>query len=1183
MSVSPALTSDERTALAGISTLTRYLSPIPDTTIATSRVNQAVFSYPIASLTVDNTSAGWSDVQEGQTVYVGSTAGLHDRGIFRVRKAGNSTTLFLGEISGGDPGLVPQSLRTASFADNDYVTVLQRWDIFSVLPRINPVTAQIYEDFDKLPSSNNTTPPPLTYIYINGRRNHYFDFIETAAIAITATASVVKWPTSSGSTVSYAWTVPSAWTGVSGATSATLTATAPPGNYILKCVITDSIGGAFTRQSYINIHDRTNNPPLLISNMPRSDVRDRVGRRMSFDLYDNRLASIRDGAACAYFEVATWNSTDVPTATRQFVGWLQHVERTGAEGLRQAEIELISPAHLLGLLNSTSQVITRNASPTTWQQAVPSLMSASFMAWYMLQWRVGNLLRLFNFTVFSTDPAGQRLPKWQIDKGTIYQQIQLLATDRGNFGCNSEGEFFFLRLPQMIAYAARSSVVLRDQLDASLYNTVTISEEKVQHVSQVRGEAFSWNGSAALPTPYYSDAPVSPGQGGAPTKLLSQVLTDQNEVNQLTGDWYAKLNNPFPTITATILKNRDVIEPAELPFVQMTVPDYLSPDGIQFQRKTIPLSVNKKHNSDGTADIALTLEPETTGISGGTVPVPAGNSSLYTPPYTPPPIAIPAPGSLGDWSIPIPGAVPPTIPASGAPTVTPGVAAVRNNAAKVYRTYDLRPTAPTWDDVTPPIATGPPPGSWSRTYDFRTGNPHGWNVRAYDSLSSACSGGFLGLGCWGGSYDGTGFLFDHHNDGSRHWRTSGVYLDLITEGDTGTHISSITITWDVSASVATATFSDAGFVGYTSHDFSSPYTAVGVGPNSGFGPGEIFGTPPATANEDNVRRILIDGVIDRWGASDEAKLVEVTITGTGNPPADWVISQAILDQGTKFSRRAFVLMTNNTDSLLVTTDDLFVNVPDWTFQPTITGAFTQIRSTREVPGEIYLVGNSGGDVITIRSPDYGATFESSQTVDTLSFTPGFDVGRKGLADLCGGDARVAIAVSGGTYSTATGGSGLTATHPTSLCIPDLRLGSASLTNISSAPQYFFATADLVSGESFFKVTVSRIAMTPTVSGDKPVGVGPYGIAAWRGNKIMIIGDVVSGGTTRYLFRSASAGGSWQHVQKDGAVSIRARRFSTTGKEWLLALGLNGLEYSTDSGGTWVNKTSDITNYAEIYG
>lgn len=177
-------------------------------------------------------------------------------------------------------------------------------------------------------------------------------------------------------------------------------------------------------------------------------------------------------------------------------------------------------------------------------------------------------------------------------------------------------------------------------------------------------------------------------------------------------------------------------------------------------------------------------------------------------------------------------------------------------------------------------------GSWSRTYDFRHGNSHGWVVRPYSSSSSSCSGGFLGLGCWGGSYDGTGFLFAHHSDGSHHWRTSGVYLDIITDGDVGTHISSITITWNVSASVATATFSSAGFIGFLDHGFASPYDGISVSPNSGNGPGEIYGTPPSTANEDNVRRVLIDSVIDHWGASDEAHLVEVTLTGTGEAPAD---------------------------------------------------------------------------------------------------------------------------------------------------------------------------------------------------------------------------------------------------------------------------------------------------------
>lgn len=1217
MPVSPALTTDEQTALTGASIITRYLSPIPDTIIATSRINQAAFSYPLAQLTVDTTS-NWTSVAAGMTVYVGSTSGAHDRGIYRVRKAGNSTTLFIAETSSGDPGLMPQSIRTAGFANNDYITVLQRWDLWSVLPKINPTTAVIYEDYDLTPGTYNTTPPPLTYIYINGIRNHLATYIETSTLAITAVASVTKWPTSSGSTVSYAWTVPGAWTGVSGSTSATLTASAPPGNYTLKCVITDSIGGAFTRISYVNIHDATVNPPLLISNMPRSDTRDRVGRRMAFDLYDNRLASLADGAAVIYFEVVAWgrqqpvSSTialaaditssqttfsvadgtlvhvndilkigsewlkvtaiatntltvvrgfggttaaahltaapvsfiqyaynDVPTVTKQFAGWVQKVEREGSEGLRQAGIEMIGPAGALGLLNSTSQLIQVNATPSTWQQAVASLMSASFMAWYMMQWRVGNLLRLFNFTPFSTDPVGQRLPVWQIDKGSVLQQIQQLATDRGNFGVNSEGEFFFLRLPQMIIYANRSVVVVRDNLDASIYNSVTITEEKMNRVSQVRGEAFSWDGSTTLPTPYYSDAPQSPGQGGSQIKLLSQVGVNQDTDNVLTENWYAYKNNPFPSVITNIQGNRDVIEPAELPFIVVQVPDYLDPaaattDGtITWQHNCVPLSVNKKHNADGTADMEIASEAETAGFGAVAIPVPVGNISVYTPPYTPPPSEPPSLPSGGIFSIPIPDSVPPTTPASGAPTVVPGLGAIKNSSTKTYRTYNV--VAATgdsdWDDVTPPDA-------FARivmcVMDQGTNFSRGAYCLSTDETDSVVS------------------YTDDIFETTPTWTTTGMITGVCYE---------IRSTRGIPGEVYCAgnVFTPGGCADDWSIAFGTEIsrTANSITASSSFGSGSnhiifsvtgVSGGPSPVANF--MRRVT--SYVVSSGAGTDALLAGWFLPG-GSYPGD--------EQVGIYGGQCIW----------------------WGDILTGTGSFTLTIVLNDDSG-CGTCGGTNGATFSVQSTDFAASFLSPQTLGTTTAAVGFDVSPKGLVTLAG-DVEEVVEAFGGVYAQETRAGAITASYPIAIKIPDLRVGNSSLTNISGAPSYFFLTPALVSGVGFWKVLSGKSSMSPSVSGFKPVGIGPNCFDAWHGKTLMAIGDVTDATptTTRYLFVTRSTGASWTHTTKATAVAVHARRLSLLGNQWVLSLGSSGVEYTNSWGTSWVSKGSIETIYAEIFG
>lgn len=1238
MPVSPAITTPELINLGGASIITRYLSPVQDTVIATALINQATFAYPLAQLTVDSTSADWLDCEEGDTVYIGTTPGGHEIGIYRMKTAPNSTTLFIGETSSSDPGLLPQSIRQAAFSNNNYVTVIDRNDIWAILPRIDPVSGTIYEDYNKVVGSNNTTPVPLVYVYINGVRNHLGTYIETDTLAITATVSVTKWPTSSGSSLTYLWSVPSGWTGVSGNTSATLTAVAAPGNYILRVTVTDSIGGAVKRKIFVNVHDAINNVPLLISNMPQSDTRDRVGRHISFDLYDNRLASIADGAMVIYFEVVAWgrqqavastialaadidNSqttfdvvdgslvsvgdvlsigaewlqvigvttdtltvirgfasttpashitaapifliqyayNDVPTATRQFVGWVQHVERVGNEGLRQATIDLISPANILALLNSTSQVIQVSASPTTWQQAVASLMSASFMAWYMMQWRVGNLLRLFNFTPFSADPSGQRLPEWQIDKGTILQQIQQLATDSGNFGANSEGEFFFLKLPQMLPYADRSSVVIRDNLDASIYSTVTVNEVRTNTVSQVRGEALSWDGSAVLPIPYYSDAPASPGQGGSQIKLLSQVVADQTGDNELTHNWYATKNNPYPTVTTVITSNRDVIEPAELPFVTVSIPAYLDPSAssiantITWQHNVIPLTVNKKHNADGTVDIEMTGEAETAGFGAASVPVPAGNTAVFTPSYTPQPPDPPQPPNLGDWTIPIPGAVPPTTPASGAPTVIPGKGAIRNNGTKQYRTYDITAAVPVWDDVTPS------------------------GVLSTIVIGVMSQGANFSRGAYVLSTDSTNSVVSYTDD---IFETVPVW----TEGAniTGNGVSAVSTRGNL-GEVYVYSQSDGTPVmtSYLDGDGKGAWIEVVFNPAGSGCIATTLGTYNAT--DDRFEATYCGTAL--------GKIQRVTLN-LGDPSTVQSVEIDVDYDATAFSGSSFfpaalyfdgvLISTISATSPVAGTQTLTYNTP--------TGGVTEIGITSSAytnpgDGHSYITAIrltiAPTSATTQISSDYGVTFASPESVDPAGGTVGFDVGPRGLVSLLGSSEVVENAF-GGVYSDETrGGTGLTGTFPVAIKIPDLRNGSASLTNISGAASYIFQTAGFVSGEAWFKVITTRLFMTPSVSGVKAVGVSINGIDAWRGKTFMGIGDVDDSGVLRYVFVSRSTGAGWSHTQINNAVAIRARRLSQLGNQWILSRGADGCDYTNDWGDTWVSKSSDETIYAEI--
>lgn len=1225
MSVSPSLTNAERSALTGVSTVLRYLSPVPDVDVGSARINQSVFSYPLAQITVDGTS-GWSDVRAGDTVFIGTSAGASDVGVYRVRLIPGPTTLYIGETSSQDVGELPIAIRTASFADNQYITVKRRFDLWAVLPTINATTGAIYEDWNLTSGTNNTTPPPLVNITVGGKRNHLATLIPNGTTyALSAVATPTSWPTSAGESFTYAWTVPaSGWSSVTGLTSATLTADVDPGNYVVYLSVTGSGSGTTQRALIVHVHDDSTNPPILISEMPRSDSRDRTGRRMSFDLYNNRLASLPNGAMCLYFEMATWANqwqdsgvtldgaiddtqtditvtdgsvfavddilmiaqeqmlitaiagdvltvtrgydgttaaaqadgstiyvyapaTDVPTATTQMAGWIQRQDKSGESGLRQATIDLLSPSLILGQLNSTSQIITAVSSPSTWQEVKPALSTSAFLIWYMLKWRCANVLLLFNYTPFSVSAAGQRLPSWVVDKGTVLQQLQLLATERRNVGCDSEGEIYYLNNPNLVAYADRGSIVVRDSVDASIYASVSNPRELLNRVQQVRGEAFSWDGSAVLPTPYYSDAPKVPGQGTAQIKLPAQVVTGQSELNQLTGDRYAQANNPYPSITYTVRKNRDVIEPAQMEFVSVSIPDYLSATGAAFTSNIVPLTVTKAHNPDGTSDLTTTGEGETHNLPGSDVPVPVPNDNVYMPDYTPVPIdPLPAP-NLGDVGSVI---VPASVPSPQGATVSPGKGAIWVSAdgSAIKRTLDISVNPPVVDDVTPSDA-------------FFTA----WVMVVHDKSSNFSRAAYA-LG-----NDGTdskvAYTTDIYAD-TVVWTTGGTLTGIYTviESAGMSSLAGGVVVYGVLATSPTWTytqdFENVG-LGYWSVVVGSYVPGTGI-TNTGGGPN------PYTADI-TTSTVWGAATLDNWSISANSTTADGGAFRGMYYPSESVFQDIGGGETGDYTLSAAAAVSQP------------VSIHAQISNNTVPGTNVIKSVTLSGTGVNPFTGAGGGGSSVATSTDYGSTWGLQTLASTSGSQAAFCLSRFGTVALAAEDGALKKATTfGGAFGSVTGGT-TTGTYPLAARVPWYRIRSTSggATNNSTSPDYYLSSAAAVSTESLWKIVSGvKSAITPSVSGTKALGASTNGIGTYGANRVCFIGDV-SG--TRYIFRSTNAGSTWTRVAVSGANSVRAQRFSPSGLVWIAGTATD-IRYSTDGGTSWPSRTvSGGGLYAELLG
>lgn len=649
MSVDPALTAPEIAALAGASVARWYM--VYDTTsgntIATALVNMASITYPLPTLTVDTTSAGWSSVAPGMVILIGSTLGGFDRGIYRVRKAGTSTTLEIMAIGANDSGEVNLALRNTGISDNDYITVLDRFDVFGAYPRIAysgiGTDATIYEDWDKNVGADNRHPAPIVNVIFPNKQSNYATHVYgNSSATFDISLAITLWNTSSGAT--YAITLPSGWTLNSGSLtgsslSPTINVTAPhsANAYTLSVEVVENNGNPAFAYRKVWIKSNTY-PPITITQFD-SDVDDRTGTRATITL--NSLVGMPVGAAVHLFNMGNWNGSDVSTARKCITGYVVRRKEVTDVGVTNVSLDIVGPSYLMDQIGGQSQVMSAvNGSILDWQQLYYTLSYLDFIIWWVIMQRGRGLLQMFNYTPFGLTDTQKRMTDWRIDAGSLLSQVQALATryGGGNFGCDATGEFFLQRNLSRVPWSDRSGIPTRCTINASIYHQIELDYDERPHLRRLRGECFVSDG-LTTDTPFWCDAPPIPGQGTSEEKLERIIADSEAELLELTGNEYAARNNPYPSGSLTILKNYAVVKPAQMLPIETDIPAWLRYDGVDYSALQLPTQVTYTHNPDGTIDTQIGFETETVGVAATDVPIPAPDPSLYNSPYQGTPFA----------------------------------------------------------------------------------------------------------------------------------------------------------------------------------------------------------------------------------------------------------------------------------------------------------------------------------------------------------------------------------------------------------------------------------------------------------------------------------------------------------------------------------------------------------------
>lgn len=559
-----ALTAGNLTTLRGTAHAGKLrLAVAPQTTIATALINQVSFDVPLASVTVDNTSADWLTVREGMTAWIGTSEGAADIGVYLVRKAPGATTLYLMELASGDPGLLA-TRTTKALQDNAFVTIKSAPNLWSVFPRIAYTPGgqgTFYKKYDVTFSDQNTTGGAVPAIVNIGE--HVAVYVGDGGTYTDERSATVD--LFDGTVATYAWSHDASGTVVSGAVdTAAVGIQYPPGNYIISLTVTTSGGASITVDRHLWVYDDSTNPVTEVQVTNHSISM--TGARFTCEIIGDLPDDILKGAMVMLWEET--DSTAIASATTKAIGFVESVSATATPG-GGAVLSVASPFDIMGRVRGFSQILKAVTTPATWAEASAALCTLDFFIFYILYWHT-TLLRLFDF-----ETSGRSRAKfiWKANTGTWLQAVNSAAElDDLMLTQDSHGNLYLKRDPQMMTTSEKSAVVVR-----ATFGEDDIVEDSLSYQRDIRATtgkivAFGLSTdttSAAVVASAATAAGGAGGQGIGEARL--DRLASASELRVLAGNLLAKANNSIPRMGFNLMTNYAVIEPALRYYVTLDV------------------------------------------------------------------------------------------------------------------------------------------------------------------------------------------------------------------------------------------------------------------------------------------------------------------------------------------------------------------------------------------------------------------------------------------------------------------------------------------------------------------------------------------------------------------------------------------------------------------------------------
>lgn len=476
-----------------------------------------------------------------------------------------------------------------------------------------------------------TTTKLNSYFGNDGYVWYKLDELVTATTASLELSLTSSYATKAGATISsHAVTVyPSATATVGTPTGMNYPITfSAAGQYWIKATVTDS-GGRVSppRRIFVKVHHPTDSPPFaMFDSIQMTGAFQRGGWTASVSVYDDAdLSTIRPGTLAVVWADHKFGASSDPIGMLHegnevllsgYVSRGQITEDAATGGYYVFDIvtieQIMRERYLL------SFTLESKASPSAWWHFINGELTTGNAIHHALLWH-STVMNLADVVGLNNDGDIQR-KYLDMEEGNLYDIVNSFASERSIHARVVSDKWGRLHLAWDLAYrndAARSGASVYAAItDADRSGPVTITHDPSTRVGFVFASGFNYDGTTA--TPLGSTAPgEAPGnRGGAKMMVENLMLTGQSQINELSGQILAVLNNEYPELRVPFKGNYlGWLDVAEQKYWTMSV------DGIRDLNKTdwkLLCRAVEASISNGAMQLSATFEPEVNGTDGVT-------------------------------------------------------------------------------------------------------------------------------------------------------------------------------------------------------------------------------------------------------------------------------------------------------------------------------------------------------------------------------------------------------------------------------------------------------------------------------------------------------------------------------------------------------------------------------------